>query len=376
MISISMIRSHFQPFQIHPLTLGAIALILGICWAKAGFVWYIPALITLIITLILYIKKPQLNFILLFFGIVMSGTGLHFLHQQQKYQVFTLVHTGKKSLQAIVEDIQKTNNFYRYRTQICLTKIKDTQKTKWLNANARLWIYSRKKPSVQIADTITLEKINIKKPKKSSFYEYLIKEGISATIFLKNPDDIKVIHSPRYSIKRFIHQLKSRLISKISQKMNRETADLFSAMFLGKKNKTQTYDKSKDQFKIWGISHYLARSGLHLVIFIMIWHLILCLFPIPFRWKQSILIALALIYALLSWSSVSFIRALTVFMLYKIATIFEIQMHIVHSITLACLFTLLYNPAHLFFLDFQLSFALTFALAWLANSYNALKPIS
>ena len=158
--------------------------------------------------------------------------------------------------------------------------------------------------------------------------------------------------------------------------MTIKIADLFSAIFLGKKNKTQTYDKSKDQFKIWGISHYLARSGLHLVIFIMIWHLILCLFPIPFRWKQSILIALALIYALLSWSSVSFIRALTVFMLYKIATIFEIQMHIVHSITLACLFTLLYNPAHLFFLDFQLSFALTFALAWLANSYNALKPIS
>ncbi len=57
-------------------------------------------------------------------------------------------------------------------------------------------------------------------------------------------------------------------------------------------------------------------------------------------------------------------RALYTFILYKICILHKRPSHLVYLLSLVCFFVLLDNPMQLFFLDFQLSFTLTFALAW------------
>jgi hypothetical protein len=53
--------------------------------------------------------------------------------------------------------------------------------------------------------------------------------------------------------------------------MNTNTFALFSSLFLGNRTAIkQDLEEQKPLFKVWGISHFLARSGLHLLIFIML----------------------------------------------------------------------------------------------------------
>ncbi|MFC1845655.1 ComEC/Rec2 family competence protein [Candidatus Dependentiae bacterium] len=108
----------------------------------------------------------------------------------------------------------------------------------------------------------------------------------------------------------------------------------------------------------------MARSGLHLVIFMFLWGIIFSFIPLPFTYKQLALIGLGLFYCLLSWTSISFIRAISIFLLYKISPLLHKQGQLLHLLTIICLVTLIWNPAQLLFLDFQLSFGLTLALAW------------
>jgi competence protein ComEC len=151
---------------------------------------------------------------------------------------------------------------------------------------------------------------------------------------------------------------------------------LFSTIFLGNKDGVKKrLNNEKIFFKLWGISHYLARSGLHLVVFLALLELLLRLIPITFVLKQIISLCIAMIYFLLSWSSLSFMRAFLTFIMYKICLLLGLSSNFLHLVILTCFITLLYNPAHLFFLDFQLSFGLTFALAWF-NHIQSIKTMS
>ena len=129
-------------------------------------------------------------------------------------------------------------------------------------------------------------------------------------------------------------------------------------------DKTQS---NKEIFKWWGLSHYLARSGLHLVIIASIWFILLSIFKVPYLLKNLISAVFIISYHLLTWPSIPFIRSIIVFILYKLCIFFDLQINSLHLLNLTCFIILLFNPFQLFFLDFQLSFGLTYALIWISS---------
>ena len=145
----------------------------------------------------------------------------------------------------------------------------------------------------------------------------------------------------------------------------------FSSLFLGNrsyvKNMMETID---EQFKQWGIYHLLARSGMHLALFIFMWQMIFRFIPLPFILKQGLMLLLCFLYGIFSWTSAPFLRSLALFALNKMCLLTKNPYHLLHYLTLTCLCFLLSCPLYLFFLDFQLSFGLTFALAWLNQLYG------
>src|SRR3990167_3930800 len=121
-------------------------------------------------------------------------------------------------------------------------------------------------------------------------------------------------------------------------------------------------------FQQWGLSHVLARSGLHLVIFVFIWRWLLNFLPLSFYRKNLLLLFISLVYALCSWPSVSFIRAWYALIFYFFCALFlRRPSHTLHIISLVYCIILFLNPLQLFFLDFQLSFLLTYALTWMGE---------
>ncbi len=245
---------------------------------------------------------------------------------------------------------------------IKLTAIK--QKQLWQKISCSIFIYTRKQQNLLVGDTIELQNIVFKKPSTESFNLYLTKIGIVAVSFEKNLSYV-LISRPKFCFYRFINEKKQNLYNRLKQKCCPKTFSLFSSIFLGNKShKSIFFEKTKEKFKVWGILHFLARSGLHLVIFIMVWEWILAFIPFSFFVTQIILLFFGGIYYIFSWTSTSFIRAFFIFFLYKASPFFDSKTNLVHLLTIICFTMLLFNPVQLLFLDFQLSFVLTFALAW------------
>lgn len=223
-------------------------------------------------------------------------------------------------------------------------------------------VYTQISDKIMVGDTVMIEHVTLKESKKESFARYLLKENIAAQVFAPNAQ-VSLLHRPSWSIKRTLDQYKKRLICGLKNKLSPETFSLFSSLFLGFSEKKK-HDSApvKKQCAAWGISHYLARSGLHLVIFILFWQLVSRLMPIHLFYKNIFILILIGFYALLTSASISFYRAFLSLVFSKLFSLAMINTSTLQVLCLVCCLVLIYNPLYLFFLDFQLSFLLTFGL--------------
>ncbi len=234
----------------------------------------------------------------------------------------------------------------------------------WEKTDTQVQIYLTRPTYVLPGDTIAITGITLKKPNNGDFDFYLIKESIATSVCMPKLPCI-LLSRPHFCITRALWDLKTNLLYRIKDKLSRTTFALFSSIFLGNRQIVKKeMNTIKDYYKTWGISHHLARGGLHLVIFIAIWGLLLNLTPIPFILKQLLLILICTIYLLLSWTSISFMRAFFTFFVYKLCTLSKVSPNTLHALTIVTFCLLFLNPVQLFFLDFQLSFGITGALAW------------
>lgn len=372
---IASLTPFFIGHRAHYMLFATLSLILGII--SAFFVLpclaIVPLFLFLCIPAILhYGYTNKINYFGLFPFVFLAGIFLH-QHQtahhvafQEKYNGTPLTITGTV---ASVERIQ--NARHRWHMIVDLESIYATNFQ--IATQESIALYCVYNPNVAVGDTVQLSNVVFKKIEKKEFNLYLAKEKIAATIFIDKPE-IRILNHPKWNLNRSIAQLRNKIFSSLQQTMNKETFALFSSIFLGNRTAVkQQMDHEKEPFKYWGTSHYLARSGLHLVIFSIIWHFILGFLPLLFFWKQLILVMLIGCYSILSWASVSFNRALIMFFIAKFCLLARKRLHYVHLITLATFLVLIFNPLQLFYLDFQLSFGLTFALAWFSHIHQHKK---
>lgn len=236
--------------------------------------------------------------------------------------------------------------------------------------NGSVMCYCKQKPDFEIGDIVEIPKLKLKKSSSEAYNDYCVKEGILGTACFYKPIEL-TNKQPSRSIKTWINKSRINLFDQIKKKMSRTAFSFYSSFFLGNRTSDKKEnDILKQDCKLWGISHYLARSGLHLVVFILIWQYILRFIPFSFIVKQFVLLLLTIIYYLLSWNSISFIRALITFVFYKSYELTNTLSHTIHIITFATLATLAYNPFYLFFLDFQLSYSITFFLALIRHLHT------
>lgn len=242
-----------------------------------------------------------------------------------------------------------------------------TYGTTQLTDTKYLVIYAQQPLTVHVGDTIVISDVSIKEPTNIAYMQYMIKQNIAATIFAQKQQI--TVFPGQYTIQRALYELRSTIINHVKNKLSSDAFYLFSSLFLGNKQEVQkAHNTDSDQcahdFKKWGLSHYLARSGLHLVIFIFLWQAVLGYLPCAYWFKQLALLFITFVYALLSWSSISFMRALATFTLCKLFYMRKQRYNFINILALVSIAFLIYNPLYLFFLDFQLSFLLTFGLAW------------
>lgn len=242
---------------------------------------------------------------------------------------------------------------------------------RWTPSTFNLQCFVKHTTKIEVGDTILIKNIIIKPPQHQTlsgnpgYGDYLIKEGFLSSIFLPSGRGIEIIDHPAWTIRRWWWSVRNTTFQNVMAQLSPRTACYYSLIFLGKKDPDST-DQLRRTFNFWGLSHYLARSGIHIVLFILIWKFILSFLPVHLVIKRLLLILICGTYGLLSWASTPFIRAYYSFLLTEAGRLFNFNVHFFHVLTIFCLLMLLFNPMQLFFLDFQLTFGLTFALGWLS----------
>ncbi len=322
--------------------------------------FYFSLLITTLTGVIafLFLRK---NFKAIFICSIFFFTGTIILNYQKNSYEFLQKKLENKIINIKAKVINKEiNKFGKIKEEILL-KIIATNDKSLINTNFNIILYLYTNTNIEHNQILLIKNLKIKNlNKKTGFKYYLIKEDINATIFAKKID-YEIIENQKNFIAKKIYEFKKNLFINLKNKINNANFGYFSSIFLGYK-KEPISNQEKNLFNIWGISHYLARSGLHIVLFILIWQLILSLIPINLNFKNIILLLLVLLYTILSWSSISLLRAFYAFVFIQAGNLLNQQTKYLHLLSLTCLITLLLNPIQLFFVDFQLTYGLTFTL--------------
>lgn len=360
--------THFILFSVHNLFWITISLIAGITFHYVAISYYFSLLLFILSIVLGLIDKEIRGYWLPLFLLIpfafMAGQLLCYLQlkPQKEFQSLVVGKTCKiQGTITAIESLQQPR--FKYRLTLDLKSIEIINVTTEV-CNKIIYIYAYSIPEIMVSDVVEVNGVLFKEITNQSFKNYLAKEKIVGTIFVDTLA-CNLLKRPCVSCARTLFYWRKNNFDEIKAQLSHKTFVLFSSIFLGNRTTVKKQmDILKEKFKIWGTSHYLARSGLHLVIFIALWHFILSILPITYILKQIVLIILILIYTLLSWSSISFERALLMFLFYKLCLLHGKEIQYIHLVTLVTAFILCINPLQLFFLDFQLSFGLTFALAW------------
>lgn len=209
---------------------------------------------------------------------------------------------------------------------------------------------------------IKIHNCKLSQPCNKEYERYLIKEDIWS-IAHSSSEAIQVINRTTSSQRQSISQA-------LQSKLPYSTQQLFAPLFLGLKEKNLEFLKRQHSCSYWGISHHMARSGAHLVILLVLLMTLLHYIQLPHRYQYLLYGSLLLGYSSISYSSISFLRALWMSSLYAACKIYKVPPSSSHILMLTTLLIALHNPTQLFFLDFQLSFGITYIIIWFFNLKN------
>ena len=285
----------FNLKQPNLILLPLIGLISGILFQNKWFFSTITLLITttgvIICTLIAYLflkyfKKQLILISTLSLTFLMGALSLN-INQKIMFNIYKSI--PRKNLDLVGTIISKRKNQHPQIREILtlnVQQIKEENNQTFNKTKLKIICYLEKTSNLEPDDKISFNNIRISTPKKetnlsgnNNFQDFLIKEKLAGSIFAKKIEP-KLLYRPKYSSRRWFSRRTEQILQSLRRKLSWQSLSLLSCLFLG--NKKQGYLKIKrHQFNYWGITHYLARSGIHVVLLVIVWKMLLGLLPIP-----------------------------------------------------------------------------------------------
>ncbi len=364
------IRYYFVVPKLYPLFCLTLSLLVGIWWQSHNPYWFVSVALALLVASILFIAcRKSITANPLYVALYLSAFFLgcfNYHHVVVKQQAFCRYTNNKQfDITGAITDIhQTTNPCVRYAITLKITTMFSvTEPNQIYHGNEHICLYAQSIHNLRVADTIVIKNVQFKTPKNHDFMQFLLKENIITSAQIHDCT-IELANRPGYSWSRMVVEYKEKLLKNFRSCMDRETFLAFSSIFLGDPLAKKKEDALKSQLKRWGLFHYIARAGLHLVIFVSIWMFIFGLLPLPWAIRQILIILICSLYFFLTWPSIPFNRAFFTLIVVRMCGLFRLKTYYIPSLSLIALITLIENPVALFALDFQLSFGVTCALAW------------
>lgn len=205
-----------------------------------------------------------------------------------------------------------------------------------------------------------------KNPNQFDYSNYLDKKNIYAQLYIQR-SDIAISTQIEKDIWYYAARIRTKIIQNLEKNgFNKTEMNVALALILG-----QQQDISPEIIKDYqyaGVTHILSVSGLHVgYILIFITYI---LKPIPNTQKGSLIKLITIIvslfaFAVISGFSPSVLRSVVMFSFVALGIHLRRSVNIYHTLLVSIFFLLLFEPAFIFDVGFQLSYLALFFIIWL-----------
>jgi ComEC/Rec2-related protein len=217
----------------------------------------------------------------------------------------------------------------------------------------KIHLFLPTKIRIKSQQKIFLENIVIKPPTEGSYKIFCLQELIWGAVYATPKN---------YTLQHTAESRQISIFEKISRKLSLKAKILFNLIFIGQKDAGYISQTVRHQSLYWGVSHIIARSGMHLsIIFLLIFCMLMSL-PLPYRYKLILTIISVACFFIATPQSTSFNRAFLMIIVYLLSQIHNVLHSGLHALTTITFFILLYNPFIALSLGFQLSFGITYII--------------
>ena len=222
----------------------------------------------------------------------------------------------------------------------------------------RVMIYTELMTSSIPEGLSTFDKVSlVTQLRKAAANDYYINNEIKYTANIKAADAITIIGSDK-SLRSAILQYSNNYFN---QFMNAENAELMYSMLFGDRNSLD--GEIQDSFRLTGLAHVLAVSGLHVGLIIALLIFVLNLCKVSRKRQLYIIFAVLLLYCFLCGFRYSILRASIMFLVFAARRAYARSTDMLSSLCLSGVIILILFPFSLYSVSFQLSFACMFGIA-------------
>ena len=340
----------------------------------------ISAVVIAIVFLILVYKnmiKP-ISALILFLSFI-AGFYITDFRVKDSDSLFYLAPKNNVTVEGQVVSILEANKPDRTKFYFNINKLEDrNEKVENLKSktivtlSAPREIYSK----IQIGDKLVL-KGNLRVPQKASnpaqfdYAKYLQYEN-TFTTFYTDEKNFQITQKPEQMGWKFLQKVDNQrrnIIHKHAQVLKSPYLELLGGVVFGYGAVNPT-DELKDSFRISGLLHLLAASGLNVGLIFSIWFFIgrVC----KFNYRLNIIIGglLIIIYTCMTGFSPSILRAALMIEFILLGKLIDRQADNFALISFVCFLMLLYKPSWICSISFQLSFIVTAGLVLIMPLIN------
>ncbi|MDQ2085939.1 DNA internalization-related competence protein ComEC/Rec2 [Herbivorax sp. ANBcel31] len=321
-------------------------------------------LIILLILLVLFQIKDKKSFMLFGIALFYLIGGVSFLYNYNnnlnKYLEYDQEHVTIKGYIGSEPDIKESRVTYIINTEEIILRderiqIKGKVRLSTLN-DTELIQYGR--------EVLVSGRLNIptgrRNPGGFDFRNYLNQSKISATMFATEQNiDVKDGYKGNLAVKYGL-ALRERVLNVINKSLPPSQAALLNAILLG--CKSDLGDEVEGMFRGAGLAHVIVVSGMHVGYILLGLVIFFRKCKVKRSFANIIIIIILWGYALMTGFGPSVIRAVIMASVVLIGQIIKREADVLNSIFFAALIMLLYNPAFLFSVGFQLSFIATISI--------------
>lgn len=369
MISLNQFRDIIQNKNF-VMFLASVIFMFGILTCFHGFAILYSGVFTIFMLTLLFLRVFEIRKIFIFVLIFYFGFFLTFFKIKNYDDLLSLVPVSA-SVEGRVVSIPSLQNNDKIRFFLQVDKVNNQE----ISAKTFVSIFEENKnfKNINIGDKISVNG-RLRKPFSSTNpsqfdYSAYLKNFNVFTVLYANSGDVKTLEDKsnlKWKFLQFLNNTRIRILGVHSKYLKSPNLEILGGIVFGD-DAVSPPDYIKNSFINSGLLHILAASGMNVAFIFTFWFYILKFLKIPYKPRVISGMLVVILYTLMTGLGPSVIRAALMLLFVMAGKLIDRDAHSVSLLSFVAVLMLIYNPAYINDVSFQLSFLVTFGLLTTAN---------